>query len=249
MKVAILIPSTTKNREWNCITDTYLWNSVISFVKTSNSEYNYKFYIGVDKDDPIYSDKKQRAKVYDLFSTWSNVNIQFYPFEENIPKGYVTQMWNILYKKAIEEFNDYYWATGDDIMYCDNGWLEAGITNLKKTKGLGTAGCFNGNGRIITQFLVTQTHYAIFNRLFHPSIKNWYCDDYMNELYFPSFLHISKHRCINAGGQPRYTIDHSAKNFYKGLVKEDREILFSFIKANGGLNHYLNHKRRERNIR
>ena len=105
MKVAILIPSTTKNREWNCITDTYLWGSILSFVKTANSEYNYKFYIGVDKDDTIYSDKKQRAKIYDLFSTWNNVNIQFYPFEENIPKGHVTLMWNILYKKAIEEFN------------------------------------------------------------------------------------------------------------------------------------------------
>lgn len=243
MKVAILIPSTTRNREWFCITDTYLWNSIVSFVNKGNSEYQYKFYIGVDKDDRIYSDKAQRRKIYDLVSTWSNVNIQFYPFEENIPKGHVTLMWNFLYKKSIEEFNDYYWLAGDDIMYLDTGWLESCITNLKNTKGLGTAGCFNGNGRIITQFLLTQTHYAIFNYAFNPKIKNWYCDDYMNELYFPSFLHVTQHKCINAGGQPRYEIDHSARDFYKGLVEEDREKLFSFIKANGGLTHYLGNKR------
>jgi len=236
-KIGVLIPSTTNMRDWNCITDTYLYKSIISFVSKSNSDYSYKFYIGIDKDDKIYSDKSQRRKIYDLCSTWNHINIQFYPVEETqAPKGHVTIIWNILYKKAIEEHCDYFWACGDDIIYCDDGWLEDCIQELKKTKHLGTAGTYNGNGRIITQFLVTQTHYAIFNRLFPPQIRNWYCDDYMNELYSPNFLHIVNKRCINAGGEPRYKVQQAP--FYKDLVKEDKIKLLSFIKTNGGYNHY-----------
>ena len=242
-KIAVLIPSTTFKRDWNCITETYLWNSIICFVNTSQKDYHYKFYIGVDKDDKIYSDKAQRSKIYDLFSTWDNCNIQFYPFEENVPKGHVTLMWNYLYKKSIEEFNDYFWLAGDDIMYLNHGWLETCIANLKTTKGLGTAGCFNGNRNIITQFLLTQTHYAIFGYAFPPQIRNWWCDDYLNELYFPNFLHISDHRCINAGGTPRYEVDYSAQQYYKNLVKEDKDKLLCWIKANGGYNHYLGNQR------
>ena len=80
MKIAILIPSTTNNREWNCITDTYLYKSIISFVSRYNPDYEYKFYVGIDKDDKIYNDKEQRQKIYELCRTWKNINFQFYPF-------------------------------------------------------------------------------------------------------------------------------------------------------------------------
>jgi len=171
MKIAILIPSTTNNREWNCITDTYLYKSIISFVSRYNPEYEYKFYVGIDKDDKIYNDYGQRQKIYELCRTWKNINFQFYPFDEDIPKGHVSIMWNILYKKAIEEFNDYFWITGDDIIYMSDGWLDRCITALKSTNNLGAAGCFNGNSQILTQFLVSQTHYAIFNFAYNPRLR------------------------------------------------------------------------------
>ena len=243
MKIAVLIPSTTKKREWNCITETYLFNSIISFVNKSNKSYQYKFYIGVDKDDTIYSVKEQKQKIYQLCRTWDNINIQFYPFEESIPKGHLSLMWNILYKKAIEEHNDYFWACGDDILYYDDGWLEDCIRGIKTTKNLGCAGTYNGNGRIITQFLVSQTHYSIFNFLFNPKIKNWYLDDHLNELYNPHFLHVINKRCMNIGGEERYEIEQAP--FYKQLVSEDKEKLVSWIKENGGFNHYLNAGKRK----
>tara|TARA_R110000744_G_scaffold351332_1_gene457150 strand:+ start:38 stop:802 length:765 start_codon:yes stop_codon:yes gene_type:complete len=241
--VAVLIPSTTKNRNWKCMRDTYLYHSINSFMDKSSPLYKYKFYIGVDKDDKLYSQFDEKKKIYDLCCQWNNVCIQFYPFKEDIPKGYVTLMWNFLYKKAIEEHHDFYWSCGDDMLYCDDGWLEDCITLLKSTHGLGTAGTYNGNGRIITQFLVTKTHYEIFGRLFHPKIKNWYCDDYMNELYHPHLLHvINDKRCLNVGGEPRYTIEHSAEYFYQNLVKEDKEILFEWMKTHGGIKKYLMNK-------
>ena len=244
MKIAILIPSTTNNRDWKCITDTYLYKSIISFVSQYNPDYEYKFYVGIDKDDKIYNDKTQRQKIYELCRTWKNVNFQFYPFDENIPKGHVSIMWNILYKKAIEEFYDYFYITGDDIIYCTPGWLDRCIASLKSTKNLGAAGCYNGNSEILTQFLVSQTHYAIFNFAYNPKITNWYVDNHLHELYSPSFLHIVEGACINAGGQPRYQVDHSARDFYRQLVIEDKEKLLCFIKANGGLSTYRSNQRR-----
>jgi len=244
MKIAVLIPSTTNNRDWNCITDTYLYKSIISFVSQYNPEYQYKFFVGIDKDDKIYNDKSQRQKIYELCRTWANVSFQFYPFDENIPKGHVSIMWNILYKKAIEEFYDYFWITGDDIIYCSRGWLDRCITALQSTKNLGAAGCYNGNSEILTQFLVSQTHYAIFNFAYNPKITNWWVDNHLHELYSPSFLHIVDGACINAGGAPRYEVDYSAQTYYKQLVKEDKEKLICFIKSNGGYSHYKRTERR-----
>jgi hypothetical protein len=246
MKIAILIPSTTNNRDWNCITETYLWNSIISFISKYNPEYQYKFYVGVDKDDKIYTDKKQRQKIYDLCRTWKNVSVQFYPFDEDIPKGHVSIMWNILYRKAIEEHQDYFYITGDDIIYCSDGWLDRCITALKSTKNLGAAGCYNGNSQILTQFLVSQTHYAIFNFAYNPKITNWFVDNHLHELYSPNFLHIVEGACINAGGAPRYQIDDSAESFYKDLVEKDKEKLLCWLKTNGGYSSYLGNKRRSK---
>lgn len=242
MKIAILIPSTTNNRDWKSINETYLYKSIISFVGKRNPEYQYKFYIGVDLDDKIYSRQDEKNKIYELCKTL-NVGIQFYPIDKNIHKGYLTHIWNILYKKSIEEKNDYFWITGDDIIYNSDGWLDNCITGLEQTKGVGAAGCFNGNGRILTQFLVSKKHYDIFGFAYNPKIKNWGCDDHLNHLYSPRFLHIVPGQCINAGGDPRYEIDFSYQQTLESLVKEDKEKLLCWIKSNGGLSNYIGNTR------
>ena len=220
MKIAILIPSTTNHRDWKCITDTYLYNSIISFVQRYNPDYQYKFYIGVDKDDTIYSDKNQRQKIYDLCKTWSNIGIQFYPFDKDIPKGHVSIMWNILYKKAIEEHNDYFYITGDDIVYHTDGWLDNCIKALKSTKNLGAAGCYNGNSEILTQFMVTQTHYAIFNFAYNPKIKNWWVDNHLHELYSPSFLPSTT---LHPGALSNFLIIFSKSKAFSNSILIDSE--------------------------
>ena len=186
MKIAVIIPSTTNKREWTCMKETYLYNSVRSFIEKYNPNYEYKFYIGVDIGDKIYGIQNEKNKIYELCRSYRNINIQFYPL--NIKKGYVTAIWNELYKKAIQEHHDYYYATGDDIMYCSDGWIDRHIHELKKTNGLGTVGCYNGNGRIITQFMVTKKHWDIFGFMFNPKIVNWFCDDHLNELYSKNLL-------------------------------------------------------------
>ena len=54
MKIGVLIPSTSRNRNWNSIKDSYLYNCLIkSLLLTCDTGYKYHVYVVVDDDDPI----------------------------------------------------------------------------------------------------------------------------------------------------------------------------------------------------
>ena len=67
-KVAILIPSTTRQRAWKNIKETDLYKVQLkSFLLTYDPEHIYTYYIGIDDDDPLYSqpaEKKRTLTVY-----------------------------------------------------------------------------------------------------------------------------------------------------------------------------------------
>ena len=63
MKIAFLIPSTTKNRPWKKIEETYLYTVFgESFLNTLSDDIDYSIYINIDIDDPIYSKKEEKEK-------------------------------------------------------------------------------------------------------------------------------------------------------------------------------------------
>jgi hypothetical protein len=234
MKIALLIPSTTHKRHWTKIEETYLYKSLTSFSEKACKDHEYKVYVAVDVDDNIYSQQNEKNKIYSLCKNL-NLNIQFYPLPDNIEKGHVTQMWNFIFDKAVREKNEYFWITGDDINYLNDGWIEECIDGLQKTKNIGAAGIYNGNQRIITQFFVSKRHWEIFGWGYNPEIKNWGCDDHLNHLYAPELLHVfPQYNALNVGGEPRYTIDHSYEKKLKELVEKDRETLKCWLEANGG---------------
>ena len=51
----------------------------------------------------------------------------------------------------------------------------------------------------------------LFGYYFPPEIINWFCDDWINEVYrgINHFYPLQKHLCINIGGQPRYDINNT----------------------------------------
>ena len=63
MKVAFLIPSTTRKRPWRKMEDTYLYNIFgQSFISTISDDIEYTIYINIDADDPIYSQTIEKNK-------------------------------------------------------------------------------------------------------------------------------------------------------------------------------------------
>ena len=114
-KIGLLIPSTSRGRNWNSIFDSYLYTHLIkTLINTYNDEHNYIIYTVVDDDDKIYSNFEQKNKLKKYLSTLKNIDITFLS-SNGIPKGHVTLMWNRAFKRAYDEKCDYFFQCGDDI--------------------------------------------------------------------------------------------------------------------------------------
>jgi len=217
MKLAILIPTTSKNQPWKTFKDTYLYNLTIhSYLKTYSTHYNQKpletmFYIGYDEDDSIWGNEEQRQKIIRFLSIMKNIRCEFISME-GIRKGHLTKMWNRLFKKAYDNACDYFFQCGDDITFRTTEWVTECIDTLQKHNDIGLTGPMNNNSRILTQSMVSRKHMEIFGFFFPEEIMNWCCDDWYNFVYQPDFLFpLKNHLCTNDGGQERYEIDGDPK--------------------------------------
>ena len=120
-KIGILIPSTSRGREWNNILESYLYTHLIkSLLDTYDDEHKYIIYSVVDDDDPIYSNFEETSKLKKFLSIKKNIDIKFLS-SKGIPKGHAL-MWNRAFKRAYDENCDYFFQCGDDI----NLWINIG---------------------------------------------------------------------------------------------------------------------------
>lgn len=209
-KIAILIPCTSNGRDyWKTIKDAYITDySVKHFLLTQDKEHEYTFYIGYDGDDRIFADVSQQEILKRYSLVFKNISFEFINFE-NITKGHVTKMWNILFEKSYNDGCDYFYQCGDDIVFHTKGWVNDCINKLKSNDNIGLVGPINNNNLILTQAFVSREHMAIFGWFFPEEIINWGCDDWYNQVYLPDmFFPLSNHYCSNEGGSPRYTINN-----------------------------------------
>jgi len=210
MKVGLLIPSTSKGREWNTIEESYLYYSTMkTFILTYDKEHNYTFYIGIDKGDRIYDNEENISKLKRFCSIMKNIDIEFM-YMTDIPKGHLTIMWNKLFKKAYDDNCDYFFQCGDDIKFTTKGWVNDCIKTLETTNNVGLTGPINNNNRILTQSFVSRKHMEMFGYYFPEEIVNWCCDDWINFVYvkLEKFYPLKQHFCDNIGGQPRYDVNN-----------------------------------------
>ena len=211
-RVSLLIPCTSKGRpQWKSMKDSYLYNYTLkTFLLTQSPEYNYTFYIGYDDDDRIYSKEEEQQLITRFSNVFKNISFQFIPFN-NIKKGHVTKMWNILFEKAYNDGCDYFFQCGDDIDFKTKEWVRDCIITLKEKNDIGLTGPINNNNRILTQAMVSRKHMDIFGWFFPEEIINWCCDDWYNYVYQPNYFYpLNKHFCSNEGGQPRYDINNNS---------------------------------------
>jgi hypothetical protein len=222
MKVAILIPSTSSGRGWRFVTQSYLYETISSLKKTIDPEHTYTIYLGHDHDDPFYTRPIVRSSFEQL-----GIPIFFVPLF--VERGHVTKMWNILAKMAYDDTADYFYQCGDDILFDTPGWVNASIHALQQRKNIGVTGPRNktGNTRILTQTFVHRTHIDIFGHYFPEEIRNWYCDDWLNDIYDPNRLP-SEYTCDNIGGEPRYEILHSGTFVCQALVERDKRRVYQY---------------------
>ena len=130
-KIALLIPSTTKGKDWKNIEDSFFYKIFIpSFIKIINDKYTYKIFLGYDQDDTLLRRLENHEICKDLLKN-DNVQIEF--IKLNVPKGHLSKMWNILFKKAYDDNYDYFYQCGDDIEFNNSKQIfDLSIENLKK---------------------------------------------------------------------------------------------------------------------
>jgi nicotinic acid mononucleotide adenylyltransferase len=210
MKIGILIPSTSNNRDWKSYKESYLYIYTLkTFLLTYDKEHEYVFYIGIDRGDKIYDNPNEMRELHRFLSVMQNVKMDFV-YMDNIPKGHLTKMWNRLYSKAYSENCDYFFQCGDDICFRTNGWINDCIKTIISVKDLGMTGPINNNPNILTQTFVSRKHMEMFGYYFPEEIINWYCDDWINQVYKSKQLlfPLLNHFCENLGGSPRYHINN-----------------------------------------
>ena len=217
-KIGFLIPSTNRGLVCKTFKETPFYNLfLVSFLKTRSLDYEFKIYLVVDDDDPIYGNKNEMLAIKTFINSLEKVSIQVIS-SHGIQKGYVTAMWNRAFEVAYNDKCDYFYQVGDDIEIMDEGWEDVFIKQLKDLDDIGMAGPFdygrylwevNNKTRqkfILTQSFVGRSHYDIFGFYFNPRIKNWFCDDWITKLYFKveRAFFTPQLRIWNKGGAPRY---------------------------------------------
>lgn len=228
MKVAFMIPITSRGKNWKSINESYLITSTLkTFIETKSDNIEYGFYLGFDSDDPLFSKEINIILLEKLFEK-INVKLNITKYM-NIPKGHLTIMWNILYKKAYDDNYDYFYQCGDDIIFKNKNWINETINMLKKNNDIGVSGPKNWDRDILTQTMVSRKHYEIFGFLFPESIINWYCDDWLSNVYKPNYYTVvSDNIAENICTHGRYPIINNTDN-YKIELEKGKNILNQII--------------------
>ena len=61
----------------------------------------------------------------------------------------LTAMWNVLFKQAYDDNNNYFFQCGDDINFHTKNWITDSIAILKSNNDIGISGPVNNNFRIL----------------------------------------------------------------------------------------------------
>lgn len=242
INVAFLIPMTSKYREWNSVYDSNILNLTFkSFIQTyTNKEeennYNIKFYLGIDKNDTLFSKETEKLELENVFKKYNqyNISLDLTIFPEDIKPGHLTAMWNIIFKKAYDDGNHYFYQCGDDIQFTTSNWLQECIEKLVEKNNIGVSGPNSAQWPtiVLTQSLVSRKHYEIFGYYFPESIVNWYCDNWITMVYHPNYYSkLNHHYAPNLGGKERYNVAH-LEHVYLEELEKGKKVLENYVMSN-----------------
>lgn len=237
IKVGIIIPSTTKDKTFNTVLDIafidVFINSFVSTYNTNDANINCTVYVGYDSDDQVYSNENSRLLITNFIERLDKkLIVKFIQFQDNVEKGHLSKMWNILYDVAYNDKCDYMYLCRDDIYFLTNDWLISSIKLLQNNNNFGISGPMCDNPYILTQALFSRKHKELIGFLVDEDIKNWLLYDWYNLLYTPShvfvdFNHLCKNTVHNTSSDDKYKISNikiedvlKSVNLYKNKISD-----------------------------
>ena len=244
LNVAVLIPMTSKNQMWlNLVDCSFIRVFLTNFLKTYESKYNYRFYIGIDDNDVFFQKYKNDLQAR-LKTTDKIINF------DNSYNGNPCGIWNKLYSLAYYDNNDYFFQVGDDIQLLSSNWTSYFINILQRNNNIGICGgveisqwtnrLIKGEPGILENVFTSRKHYDIFKTFFNKNLKNWFSDDLITRTYgnfnlcfiSPNIEFINTNRVGDHNELSRYKPDGKAKKLYEEAVVVDSIILKKFLKNN-----------------
>jgi hypothetical protein len=180
MRIAVLIPVCSRNQPWTVVEDSFLFQAALpSLARTQSPGYEYTYYIGIDDDDSFFLDQRHRIPGIHVLLN----GCQHAP----------ATAWNQLFERALKDDHDYYFQMADDVVIETPGWTERFVDALQENGNRGVVGpCHpeNYHGRLargqqycLENAFVHKTHWDRFGFFYPPEIKNWYCDDWITQVY------------------------------------------------------------------
>jgi len=219
--IAFLVPTTSNKREWKNFRETYLNQILLPSITNLTNNYNITVYIGYDEDDKLYSN-------ISLPESYDDIKLKWISFEDTF-KGKPTHIWNVLANACINDGFDYMQISGDDIRFDTNpNWLTVFLKALKEKNNIGYSAGYSNNDQIPTQFLFHKKHYKMFGWVFPPQIHNYYCDNFIYDLYGKKGNWLKEYNHYNIGGEPRYTPKND-KRLCEMLVARHKKQLKRFL--------------------
>lgn len=205
VSIGLLVPVCSRNQNWKDLGESHIMNYFYpSFVNTKSEGYTYTIYVGVDDDDEFFL--RCSDDMRDMgFRVVVVSGCQHAP----------ARVWNRLFETAVADGNDYFFQIGDDVRLITPGWTERFIHELTTTNGVGVVGpCHYANYHmrmaalkpyVIENSFVSRKHWDTFGYFFHPTILNWFCDDWITQVYRGGTLCmdiVCENMCVDG----RYTI-------------------------------------------
>ena len=215
-----------------------IFTLIQNFFNHRNHRYQYNFYLGFNFQDPCLNN----IHIFNRFMG-PQFTVRCFEFEPTIKTGHLTVMWNKLFETSFHE-NDYFYQLGDDILFDNYDFLDLYIDTLQKSHNVGVTGYLtkNGNTKILTQSFVSKKHFDIFGFYFPESIINWFCDNWISDVYRKHNLYFPlANKIVNSGGKERYVVNQSPNNYLMELDK-GVQILQNY------LNRYLLHEQSKKRV-
>lgn len=209
-------------------------------------KFEYRVYIGFDDGDKYFDSEEYQPKIRSAldqlvrtyrekhnFEADEKTDLKFYIVRFPYSKGWVTYIWNGLFVKAINDGAHYYYQVNDDLRLKSSKWTTYFVDALTQNDQIGVAGPWDNRhgGSLLTQAFVSRKHYYIFGRLYPLDIKDWFSDNWLNDVYGKSnrfsIQSVSADNLNDKG--TRYSICGSQPR-YKELLKRGQSIFEDWMK-------------------
>jgi hypothetical protein len=207
--VAVLVPACSRNQNHNDFNEVPFVNFLYpSLLKTIDTKHEYKIFIGVDSTDEFYTNNIHEFYFLNLPSNIIIKPIILYGCEHKPAFA-----WNKLFQAAYESGYDYFFQIGDDVEI-SGPWTQKFIDSIKSQNGIGVTGCLEkwnalwrkiqNQSPCLENAFVGRKHYDFFGSFFNPTIENWFCDEWITQVYMPNFVTIHNLQDLQVKNRVRY---------------------------------------------